>query len=275
MADARSKEAEAALLDAPGGRVHNIAAWLRDEILRGEYRAGDRLPAERDLATRLSVNRASVREALKQLEQLGLVTIRRGGGARVCHLHEASVDIVRHLLHADSEIDPSLALQILDVNEIMVAGATRLAVERASESELMEARELMEDLVAASDEAEKNLAATDALFELITRASDNLVLRLIHNAIRTTLNGELGATLWRLLHPGREALRREVDAIAVAIAARDAQGAEEAVRSMLRGRRQRLFELMNDPARPLRLRLDGETTLSSPSAAPLDGDCHE
>src|SRR5262245_26799715 len=72
-----------------------IAAGLRQAILRGRYRPGQRLPAERELASRLAVNRGSVREALKKLEQLGLVEIRRGDGALVRHLHEASVEVVR------------------------------------------------------------------------------------------------------------------------------------------------------------------------------------
>ena len=64
----------------------SIAAQLRNDILDGTYKAGERLPAERDLASRLGVNRGSVREALKKLEQMGLVVIRRGDGATVRHL---------------------------------------------------------------------------------------------------------------------------------------------------------------------------------------------
>ena len=57
--------------------TESIAARLRNDILGGTYKAGERLPAERDLASRLGVNRGSVREALKKLEQMGLVVIRR------------------------------------------------------------------------------------------------------------------------------------------------------------------------------------------------------
>ena len=228
-------------------RTHSIAATLRDEILRGTYGPGDRLPAERDLAGQLSVNRASIREALKQLEQMGLVRIRRGGGARVCHLHEANVDIVRHLLHIDGELDPVLAMQILDVNEIMIAGATRLAVERASDHELLEARELLRSLEEAGENMSERLDAVDGLFELITRASDNLVLRLIHNAIRPILVGDLGLLFWRILNPSRETLAEQLASIGSALGNRDAQGAEEAVRSMLRERREHLFKIFNQP----------------------------
>lgn len=68
---------------APASRHDAIADALRSEILRGTYAPGDRLPAERDLAARLGANRGAVREALRKLEQQGLVVIRRGG-ARAC-----------------------------------------------------------------------------------------------------------------------------------------------------------------------------------------------
>ena len=46
-----------------------IVRELRDEILGGRYRPGERLPSERDLAARIGANRGSIREALKKLEQ--------------------------------------------------------------------------------------------------------------------------------------------------------------------------------------------------------------
>ena len=61
---------------------HEIADILRDEILRRRYRSGDRFPSERDLAARFDASRGAVREALSQLEQLGLIHT-QPGGARV------------------------------------------------------------------------------------------------------------------------------------------------------------------------------------------------
>jgi DNA-binding FadR family transcriptional regulator len=60
-----------------------IADQLRHLIAAGEFPAGDRLPAERDLAQQLRVSRPSVREALIALEVEGLVEIRGGSGVYV------------------------------------------------------------------------------------------------------------------------------------------------------------------------------------------------
>jgi len=66
---------------------HAIAADLRQLIARGELKAGDPLPVERELVDRLGSSKGVVREALRILEREGLVEVRRGlgGGPRVRH----------------------------------------------------------------------------------------------------------------------------------------------------------------------------------------------
>lgn len=61
----------------------SIAETLSGEIAAGQYRPGDRLPTEADLAARFGVNRHTVRQALADLVGKGLVRTRRGAGAFV------------------------------------------------------------------------------------------------------------------------------------------------------------------------------------------------
>ena len=71
--------------------MHEIVAnQLRRAIHRGDYMPGDRLPSERDLATRLEVSRETLREAIRMLEGEGYVVSRRGakGGHIVTALSE-------------------------------------------------------------------------------------------------------------------------------------------------------------------------------------------
>ncbi|THG36218.1 FadR family transcriptional regulator [Glaciibacter flavus] len=58
-----------------------VMAQIEERILDGRLKAGDHLPSERDLAVQLGVSRPSLRESLRVLEALGIVDIRRGGGA--------------------------------------------------------------------------------------------------------------------------------------------------------------------------------------------------
>ena len=70
-----------------------IAGSLIDDILSGRYRPTERLPSERDLASRFDANRGAVREAMKKLEQMGLADV-QPGGARVRQTEEASLDVI-------------------------------------------------------------------------------------------------------------------------------------------------------------------------------------
>jgi GntR family transcriptional repressor for pyruvate dehydrogenase complex len=70
-----------------------IARRIKNQISAGSLSPGEKLPAERDMATRFRTSRVSVREAYRSLEELGLLTIRRGaeGGAFIADLDHTPV----------------------------------------------------------------------------------------------------------------------------------------------------------------------------------------
>ena len=53
---------------------------IKEKILSGELKNGDRLPSEREMAERLDVSRTSIREAIRTLEIMGLIESKRGSG---------------------------------------------------------------------------------------------------------------------------------------------------------------------------------------------------
>ena len=63
--------------------AHSVMKQIELLILRGILRPGERLPSERDLAERLGVSRPSVREALAELSDKGLLTTKAGAGVFV------------------------------------------------------------------------------------------------------------------------------------------------------------------------------------------------
>jgi len=74
----------------PKRLYRQIADQLAQLIASGEFPAGTRLPAERELATTLGVSRTSVREAIISLEMSGLVEVRVGTGIFVLAAREAA-----------------------------------------------------------------------------------------------------------------------------------------------------------------------------------------
>lgn len=176
-----------------------IAAELRDEILRGQYRCGERLPSERDLADRFGVHRGAVREALKRLEQLG-IALTRPGGARVAPIEEASLDIVEHLLNLEEPPNPELVDQVLEVMSGLFSMAARLCAERASDEQRAAIRKL---LARAGSElpAQERIALLHELGDLFVEASGNLVLKLVRRGVTTDFIDRLDARRPHLLAP--------------------------------------------------------------------------
>jgi DNA-binding FadR family transcriptional regulator len=221
-------------------RAERAADRIRDEILRGAWRPGERLPGERDMAAQLGVHRGTLREALIALEHQGLVSTQPGGTV-VCAIQEAGIGVLRHLLAVGGVPDRKLIGQLLDVHEMLVAGAARLAVERGSRDELIRAEELVAKL-ADPGRARGGLASLfDEIAELITRASGNLVLQLWRNTLRPALAEHLDA------HGGLAPDAPVLARLSRAIRERDAAATEESVRALLRQRRSELMAALDAP----------------------------
>lgn len=172
----------------PPGAAHTrsdeIAAILRDDILRGHYRAGERLPSERDLSARFDTSRGAVREAFKRLEQLGIATV-QPGGARVVPIDQCTLDVLGPLLDLDDMPDPKLVDEVLQMVGLLMDLAAQIAVEKATDEQIAEAQTILEEM-ASTDNSIARHEALRRLGALFTTIADHLVLKLIANGLRTT-----------------------------------------------------------------------------------------
>src|SRR5207248_6531370 len=119
--------------------AEEIVQQLRTLILRGDYAVGDKLPPERRLAEELGVNRASLREAIKSLEQMGLVKTRQGDGTRVLDfMQTAGVELVSHLVAGSGDGMPSLDVldDVLEFRRIFAKDVTRLAAQKSTPQDI-------------------------------------------------------------------------------------------------------------------------------------------
>jgi len=187
-------------------RLHEgVAEQLRDAILDGRFRAGEKLPPERELAEQFEVNRTSVREAIKVLEGLGLVSVRQGDGATVRPLVDASFDILAPMIFHGGRID---AGWLVDLNEVvlpLLLEMGRLAIERRRPEHLRAMRALRD--VAAADERprEVRFRALGDLLVLLADMTGNRVWQMLGRRMRDLLASEpMRATRERLRRdPGR------------------------------------------------------------------------
>ena len=163
-----------------------IANIMRDEILRKRYRSGDRLPSERDLAARFDASRGAVREALSQLEQLGLIHI-QPGGARVQSVDSASLAVLGPLLALDDHPDSLLVDQFLQTFSVLTSMTAKNAVNAASPDQLIQLKELVVALEGHFNDFEEMQPRWRELLDAMSTIADNLVVRLISNDLKTQL----------------------------------------------------------------------------------------
>jgi len=174
-------------------RGEEITAVLRDEILRGQYRAGERLPSERDLAVRFEANRGAVREALKKLEQMGIADI-TPGGVRVVPVEEATLDVLGHVMDMQELPDPLLVRQVFEVLGALISMSARTAVEAADDEQIDAMHRIVKDMIAGNADSERNQQNWKELATLFAGVNKNLVLRLILNGLKTQFMGRLTQT---------------------------------------------------------------------------------
>jgi len=173
-------------LSTATSKVEEILTILRTEILSGQYRSGERLPSERDLAARFGSNRGAIREVIKKLEQLGIIEV-NPGGVRVVPIERATLDVLRYLLELGAIDQEQLIGQLLDVLGSMMALSFRSALDIASKQEREEIAESIDGIIHSIDQNDEELHRES--FQLLTdkliAINQNLVLRLIGNGIRT------------------------------------------------------------------------------------------
>ncbi len=234
----------------------SIAAQLRDDILRGQYRQGERLPSERDLADRFGVHRSTVREAFKRLAQLGIADI-RPGGTRVGSIEEASLDVLEHLLALEDPPDPNLVDETLETMSGFLALAARLGTERADDAERASMLGLLDEMLEGKADDEAPHEVFRRLGEAFVAASGNRVLRLVRHGLKTRYSNYVmpgsRAVPYVPIEPHLRRLRESVEARA---------GAEAS---------EAIFALTKEIRGVLRAELEAERRSAEPSAVRAGG----
>ncbi|MEA2102973.1 MAG: GntR family transcriptional regulator [Thermodesulfobacteriota bacterium] len=156
-------------------RLHEeIGDILLRDIVKGRIHTGERLPAEREMAHDLGVNRATVRSALKWLESLDLIEIRHGLGAVIKDYRESgSPELIRSLITMDGHIDEDILMGILEVRRIMVPQMASAAASLRTDTDLKD----LEDAVFHSSEL--SVMERDILVHHIIAVMSNNLLYLV------------------------------------------------------------------------------------------------
>jgi DNA-binding FadR family transcriptional regulator len=181
-----------------------ILHQIRDAVLSGKFQVGDRLPNERALAEQFAASRTSVREALRGLEQAGVILIKKGirGGVFVADPDHRLVSRPFQTLLRLRKITMD---NIVEARLIFEPEAARLAAQRAEPEDLEEMNDVIERMSAAVKGGELPTSFDLRFHKLIARAARNPILEMLSDSML-----EVASQVITGLHPSRDVLRHVV-----------------------------------------------------------------
>ncbi|MFC4173994.1 FadR/GntR family transcriptional regulator [Microvirga sp. GCM10011540] len=215
-----------------------LALRLRDEIVSGRLRPGERLATEQQISETYGVSRPTVREAIGRLKHDGLVVTRQGAGAFVAD--PGAVSVFR--LDVADFTDKEEIRNIVELLMAIEASATEHAAARRSDKDLRNIQAQLDAMQAAIDRGEPGVEEDLAFHRSIIEATGNPFFRdlsdFLDRRVRTFIRTARANTA--RLEGLTQAVQAEHQAIFDAIARQDASGARLAAETHLKNAAGRL-----------------------------------
>lgn len=167
-----------------GTGFSKVFAFLRDRLLEGSMRSGDRLIPERELALQLGVSRPIVREALRALSMLGVVEIRERVGTIV---RKPDVSVLGDFFAFSMAQQGDIVDDVMEARIALEVQAVRLACRHASTSDLERIAAAVDRIEATVDDFDEGGRADHDFHAALVRASRSETLVQLYAAISTLL----------------------------------------------------------------------------------------
>jgi GntR family transcriptional repressor for pyruvate dehydrogenase complex len=208
-----------------------IVEQIKQLITNGRLKPGDRLLAERELAEQFQVSRASVREAIRTLEMLGVIDIRPGEGTFVRGTD--SDDIIRPLAMFLA-VERASLLDMFEMRRIFETATAGLAAERASLEELDQIASALENMRERLNvmDPEKGEEFDAAFHYSVAEATHNSLLTKLFKTVSEEFAKANSVARRQLYHDNVKNAQKIIDQhseILEAIRSRSPQAASEAM----------------------------------------------
>jgi GntR family transcriptional repressor for pyruvate dehydrogenase complex len=150
-----------------------VVAHVRERIARGELRPGDRLPAERDLATLLKVSRPTIRAGLRALAAMGVIQSRHGSGT---YIQDGPPTLGSEPLRFLAALHGLTREEMYEARRVLEVSAAGLAAERASAEHVAGIAEEVASLFASIEDPQEFLVHDIRFHRAVAAASGNQIL---------------------------------------------------------------------------------------------------
>lgn len=162
----------------------DICRQMVSHLIRGVWSAGEKIPAERDLCQQLGVGRASLREALKALEIMGMIETRLGDGTYVC---ERSEFFSRPLLWAIVSCSEANVNELVEARILIEVELAGMAAERASRDDIELLGNLLNRMIKVKKSHQEFVQADVEFHIALADAASNKILMNALQLIRNLL----------------------------------------------------------------------------------------
>ncbi len=197
---------------------------IKRMILRGELRAGQRLPPERELAAQLGVSRPSLREAIRALIALNILESKHGHGTFVTTLDP---ELLAEPIDFVLQVNESTLTALFEARSVLEAGVAGLAAERATDLEVARIEEHARGGRAWLSDVEAFIRHDVQFHDLIREAARSPIL----SSLLASVSALSLESRWRTAQSSAVRRKAAVDheAVARAIKSRDPRAAHQAM----------------------------------------------
>jgi GntR family transcriptional repressor for pyruvate dehydrogenase complex len=152
-----------------------VASQIISRIISGALIPGEKLPPEREVSERMNVNRHTLREALRKLESLGLLTVRQGDGIYIKDYRDSgNLELLKHILYQNRDMTSAAIKDILEMRKIISPEMAEKAALNRTEADMQALQEILASDMSIMD---RDLA----IHQAIARAGNNILYIFILN----------------------------------------------------------------------------------------------
>lgn len=175
----------------------NVILQVKQMIYDGKLKKGDKLPAERNLASLLGVSRNTIREAFSALELLGIIESKHGEGSFISNepLRSGSVEPLSLLFM----LEANAQTQLIDVRKMLEAESAFLAAQSAGEEDLAVLEKCIQDFERNTVDQNFSIEVDRTFHFGIAKASGNVLLYYLYSAISEALEHHIRTMRLRIV----------------------------------------------------------------------------
>ena len=174
-----------------GSLRSQVYMQLKNQLMAGVWKPGEKLPSENDLCISLGVSRVTVRAAIQQLEILGLVETRHGGGNFVkAYSAVSAMDTFHPLIHISENQD---IITVLEYRKIIEKGTIGLVAPKitAKDIEKLEANYTLMVSLSETNLSQKQADADHQFHYQLAQIADNPIITKVYELINVILSSAM------------------------------------------------------------------------------------